>query len=123
MKDFETRAAEITTNLRKRGLANGGSLGYHSGLNDVAADFIDELVAYINESKEISVTLPNGDVMRAVAFQDDVNPAIDIYLGAENDKILCFSEYNLDKPKDQRVCTGVYVESQEDSVYYDSYNK
>ncbi len=34
---------EIIEELRKRGLSNGGSLGYHSGLMDEAADLIEKL--------------------------------------------------------------------------------
>lgn len=41
------KATNIVSELRKRGLSNGGSLGYHSGLMDEAADLIEKQQAVI----------------------------------------------------------------------------
>lgn len=121
MEVIRKRANDVISCLRKRGLTSGGTLGYHSGLFDEAADVIEELIAKLENPTEIKVSLPNGNVMRAVAFEDDVNPAIDIYLGKDNEKPMCFAEYNTDKPDGQNVCVCAYKESQEDSVYYAPY--
>lgn len=40
----------IVDELRKRGLTNGSSLGYHSGLMDEAADLIEELQAKLTNA-------------------------------------------------------------------------
>lgn len=37
--------------LRKHGLSNGSSLGYHSGLMDDAADTIEQLLAELKNAK------------------------------------------------------------------------
>lgn len=121
MKVIKNRANDLVYRLRKRGLSSGGTLGHHSGLCDEAADLIEELIAKLDSTTEIKVSLPNGKTMRAVAYQDDVNPAIDIYLGEKNENPLCFAEYNTDKPDGQNVCVCAYKESQEDSVYYAPY--
>ena len=45
-------AKTIVNELRKRGLSNGTSLGYHSGLMDEAADVIESQQAQIKKLKE-----------------------------------------------------------------------
>ena len=41
--------AKIIAELRKHGLSNGGSLGWHAGLCDEAADRLEELSELLNE--------------------------------------------------------------------------
>lgn len=48
MNNVET----IVDELRKHGLSNGGTLGYHSGLMDEAADLIEELQAKFASATE-----------------------------------------------------------------------
>lgn len=47
-----TNADEIVKELRKRGLSNGTTLGYHSGLFEAAADLIESLQADAAELKD-----------------------------------------------------------------------
>lgn len=65
-------AKTIVNELRKRGLSNGGSLGYHSGLMDEAADLIEKLQAerdlaiqdlHTNTKCHICKHLPNSGNM------------------------------------------------------------
>lgn len=49
MNNQEISAEEIIKGLRKIGLSNGVSLGFHSGLCDIAADLIAQLQAKIEE--------------------------------------------------------------------------
>jgi len=42
----------IVDELRKRGLSNGTTIGYHSGLMDEAADTIEQLQAEIEKKNE-----------------------------------------------------------------------
>ena len=115
----------MTNNKRKQILDTITALRQNgsSNLCQTAATLLEDLYREMDEPTEIKVDLPNGEIMRAVAFSSDANPAIDIYLGEDNEKILCFAEYNMDKAVGERVCICAYKEDQEDSVYYDSYKK
>ena len=72
----------IISELRKRGLSNGGSLGYHSGLMDAAADLIESQQAQIERLQTMLDT------------KDDVKTFVEI----------CKSHaYYIDFPKEHRV--------------------
>ena len=46
---------EIIKECRKRGLENGGSLGFHSGFMDIVADRLEELITE-NKSERVRVS-------------------------------------------------------------------
>lgn len=123
MQELKEKAAIIVKELRMRGLSNGGSVGQHSGFNDSVADFIEELMSAYESTDTIRAKLPDGTFIKAVAFQDEHNPAIDIYLenGSSELPIMAFVEYNKDKASGKELCVGAYVSSREDTAYYSSW--
>ncbi len=125
MESLKERAEVIIKELRARGVSNGGALGQHSGFNDSVADFIAEMMHAYDINDTVRATLPNGMSIKAVAFQDEHNPAIDIYLedGGNELPILAFVEYNKDKPNGQELQIGVYVEGREDTQYYAAWKR
>lgn len=108
-----------------RGLSNGGSVGQHSGFNDSVADLIESLLAEYDKIDTVRATLPNGMAIKAVAFQDEHNPAIDIYLedGSNELPIVAFVEFNKDKPEGKEICVGAYISTQENTTYYRSWKE
>lgn len=124
-KSLRDRANVAIEELRKRGLSNGSSLGNHSGFNDSVADLIESLLAEYDKVDTVRATLPNGMALKAVAYEDEHNPAIDIYLedGSDELPIVAFVEYNKDKPIGKEICVGAYVSTQEDTTYYRSWKE
>jgi hypothetical protein len=124
-KSLRERANVAIEELRKRGLSNGSSLGNHSGFNDSVADLIESLLAEYDKVDTVRATLPNGMAIKAVAFDDEHNPAIDIYLedGSSELPILAFVEFNKDKPEGKEICVGAYISTQEDTTYYRSWKE
>ena len=63
--------------------------------------------------------------IKAVAFDDEHNPAIDIYLedGSNELPILAFAEFNKYKPEGKEICVGAYISTQEDTTYYRSWKE
>jgi hypothetical protein len=123
MQELKERAEVIVKELRMRGLSNGGSIGQHSGFNDSVADFIEELIHAYESNDTVRAKLPDGTYIKAVAFQDEHNPAIDIYLedGSNELPIMAFVEYNKDKAPGRELCVGAYISSCEDTAYYSSW--
>ena len=72
----------------------------------------------------ISLSLPDGTHLKAVAYDGESYPAINIYWihGAEVlDDLICFAEYNPERSSDHRLCVGTYQSEQEDTTYYQPY--
>ena len=67
--------------------------------------------------------LPNGIKLRASAHGDSEYPSIVISRMDAEGKLeqICFVEYNPEKEPGHELCVGVYQASQEEPVYYDSY--
>ena len=67
--------------------------------------------------------LPNGIKLRASAHCDSEYPSIVINRLDVGGKLemLCFVEYNPEKEPGHELCVGVYRASQDEPVYYDSY--
>lgn len=67
--------------------------------------------------------LPNGIKLQASAHGDSEYPSIVISRLNAGGKLemLCFVEYNPEKEPGHELCIGVYQASQDDPVYYDSY--
>jgi hypothetical protein len=125
MQELKEKAAIIVKELRMRGLSNGGSVGQHSGFNDSVADLIESLLTEYDKIDTVRATLPNGMAIKAVAFQDEHNPAIDIYLedGSNELPIVAFVEFNKDQPEGKEICVGAYISTQENTTYYRSWKE
>ena len=72
----------------------------------------------------VSLLLPGGDILRAVAFPDSEYPAINIYTmssdGETYDQI-CFVEFNPEREPGHQICAGVYQAENDDTTYYAPY--
>lgn len=68
--------------------------------------------------------LPNGDMLRAIAYDDPDFPTINIQLfEGDNDPVtICFAEFNPERDSGPQVCIGVYNSEVEDTVYYEQYH-
>lgn len=78
----------------------------------------------LSEYREITLPLPNGTYLKAVAITDENFPAINIYwnCGVENPEgIICFAEYNPERSPCHEVCIGAYQSDKDDTTYYESY--
>lgn len=74
---------------------------------------------------KVEWTLPDGTVMQANVHRDTDYPCIGISMLSQNGEktALCFAEYNPEKEPGHRLCIGVYCADEDDTVYYDSYNR
>lgn len=68
--------------------------------------------------------LPNGDMLRAIAYDDPDFPTISIQLfEGDNDPVtVCFAEFNPERESGPHLCIGAYNSEVEDTVYYEQYH-
>ena len=72
----------------------------------------------------IAIALPDGSYLRAVVYEDDHFPAINIYWdhdGGKASELLCFAEYNSERNEGAQVCIGTYVSGEDETKYYAPY--
>lgn len=71
----------------------------------------------------ITLPLPDGTHLRAVAYADTTYPAINLYLlrDGEPKELVCFAEYNSEHSPCHELCIGVYTSDAEDTQYYGPY--
>lgn len=71
----------------------------------------------------ITLPLPDGTHLRAVAYADTTYPAINLYLlrDGEPEELVCFAEYNSEHSSCHELCIGVYTSDAEDTQYYGPY--
>ncbi len=76
------------------------------------------------EYPTIVQSLPDGTRLRAVAYDDESYPGINIYWDTNSPEIdgpICFVEYNPERSRDHAVCIGAYQSDLDDTVYYKPY--
>lgn len=76
------------------------------------------------EFPSITLPLPDGSKLRAVAYEGDSFPAINIYWDTELDTVdgpICFAEFNPERREGFEICVGAYQSDQEDTTYYKPY--
>lgn len=72
----------------------------------------------------IQISLPDGTALRAVAYQQDDYPAINIYWDSRRDEspeLICFAEYNPERSPCHELCAAAYQADKEDTTYYKPY--
>lgn len=71
----------------------------------------------------ITIPLPDGTSLRAVAYAEDTYPAINLYLlkDGQPEELICFAEYNIGQEPNQELCIGVYSSDEDDTKYYEPY--
>lgn len=84
----------------------------------------DEQYAKLSEYPTIVQLLPDGSRLRAVAFDGESYPCINIYWDSDenpDDGPICFAEYNSEHSGELEICVGVYQSDQADTTYYRPY--
>ena len=77
-----------------------------------------------NVLPQISMQLPDGTTLRAIAYQDAVYPSIKIEwiaASSETGKLVCFAEFNPERDPKGQLCIGAYRSDQDDTTYYKPY--
>lgn len=76
-----------------------------------------------NTPPHVKLTLPDGSRLTAVAYSQDENPGINLYLSRAGhpEELICFVEFNREKKSGENVCIGVYQPDVDDTVYYEPY--
>ena len=72
----------------------------------------------------IALVLPDGSYLRAVVYEDDHFPAINIYWdhdGGKASELLCFAEYNSERDEGAQICIGTYASDEDETKYYAPY--
>lgn len=71
----------------------------------------------------ITMPLPDGTSLRAVAYAEDTYPAINLYLlqDGQPEELICFAEYNIGQEPNRELCIGVYSSDEDDTKYYEPY--
>ena len=79
-----------------------------------------------HEFPSVYLTLPDGSILKAVAVDDKFFPAVDIWLqppDGEDEKSVCFVEYNTERESGKELCIGVCNSDSEDPYFYESFYK
>lgn len=77
------------------------------------------------EKQNCELHLPDGSLLQAVVENNPEYPCIAIYLtrsgNPQSREIICFAEYNSEKPKGHNICIGAYSVHDDEPTYYESY--
>lgn len=73
--------------------------------------------------EKLCVQLPNGDSLEACADIETAYPGIHVTLIHSDGvrEVICFAEYNPNRPEGRELCIAAYREGEEDPVYHESY--
>ena len=78
------------------------------------------------EAPYVTIRLPDGTALRAVAYQQKDYPSINIYWDSEREEspeLICFAEYNPERSPCHELCIAAYQSHREDTTYYKPYLK
>lgn len=77
------------------------------------------------ENSTLTLTMPNGLQLIAKLCADPAYPSIGIFQKkpVNVEELICFAEFNKERPDGHQICIGAYTSAEDDTVYYDSYNK
>lgn len=100
----------------------------HSGKGKKRFSLSDEpeQKAATQENPSIGIPLPDGTSLRAVAYQQEDYPSINIYWDSEREEspeLICFAEYNPERSPCHELCIAAYQSHKEDTTYYKPYIK
>ena len=101
---------------RVRYTAEGGRSKKHFSLSE---NYALDTISY----PHITMPLPDGTSLRAVAYAEDTYPAINLYLlqDGQPEELICFAEYNIGQEANRELCIGVYSSDEDDTKYYEPY--
>ena len=71
----------------------------------------------------ITLRLPDGSSLRAVAYAGENNPAINLYLLKDNQpaELVFFAEINPERSHCHERCIGAYQSNRDETTYYAPY--
>jgi hypothetical protein len=74
-------------------------------------------------NKPLECSLPDGAALIAELSDEPAYPGVRISLKKPGGftELLCFAEYNGEKPTGKELCIGVYARNQDEPAYYKSY--
>ena len=78
------------------------------------------------EMPTVTIQLPDGTSLRAVAYQQKDYPSINVYWDSEREsspELICFAEYNPERSPCHELCIAAYQSHREDTTYYKPYLK
>lgn len=112
---FSTLQIELDK-ARVRYTAEGGRSKKHFSLSE---NYALDTISY----PHITMPLPDGTSLRAVAYAEDTYPAINLYLlqDGQPEELICFAEYNIGQEANRELCIGVYSSDEDDTKYYEPY--
>ena len=79
-----------------------------------------------HEFPSVLLTLPDGSRLRADAVDDENFPAVNVWLqttDSEEEKSVCFVEYNTQRETGKELCIGVCGSDSDDPYFYESFNR
>ncbi len=88
-----------------------------------------KLVQIIEEdngkNSNLTLAMPNGLYLIAKLCTDPDYPGIAIFQkNPDNtEELICFAEFNKERSDGHQICIGAYISAEDDTVYYDSYNR
>lgn len=98
---------------------------YNRDLQRVFTEIKSAITGSASEPPDILLQLPEGLALKAIANNDPDYPSIRIQLlgpaAHMEEEILCFAEYNSDRPEGHRLCIGLYTQNDDEPAYYGSY--
>ena len=90
--------------------------------------FLSGLAFYTKAERyiqDVTLKMPDGNVLTAVVFADGTYPAINVYSSnkGHDPELVCFAEFNPEHTAGQQLHIGVYQNDEEDTKYYAPYRK
>ena len=118
------QVAQIFTALQTE-LERARTRFYQSGKHKKRFSLTEPNIKPVPEAHEpnFEILLPDGTLLRAVGFEADKYPGINIYAirPSEDPALVCFAEFNPNKPDGHQLCVSVYRSDLDDPVYYEPY--
>lgn len=118
------QVAQIFTALQTE-LKKARTRFYQSGKRKKRFTLSEPIEKTVPEEHEpnFEILLPDGTLLRAVGFEKDEYPGINIYAirPGEDPALVCFAEFNPNKPGGHQLCVSVYRSDLDEPAYYAPY--
>lgn len=77
------------------------------------------------KNSNLTLEMPNSLYLIAKLCADPDYPGIAIFQkNPDNtEELICFAEFNKERSDGHQICIGAYISAEDDTVYYDSYNR
>lgn len=77
------------------------------------------------KNSNLTLEMPNSLHLIAKLCADPDYPGIAIFQKkpGNTEELICFAEFNKERSEGHQICIGAYISAEDDTVYYDSYNR